>query len=94
MTKDDLMMIAWRDFCVWAAQEPDAVAAFNAETGRSFQAPPKNVLERMIDRATGKIEDDARAFVDWVTDSQWGIESAPAAYRKARGLDAARPPPG
>lgn len=86
MTRDEFLEIAWRDFCLWAASEPDCVAAFHAETGRSFMAKPANGLEAMIDQATGKIDDDARAFVDWVTDSQWGIDEAPASYRAARGL--------
>lgn len=85
-TLDTLRSIAWRDFILWAASQPEAVAAFNAETGRTFKALASSSIEAMIDRASGKLEADATAFVDWVTDSQWGIDEAPAAYRKARGL--------
>jgi hypothetical protein len=82
----ELLEIAWRDFILWCASQPDAVAAFNKQTGRTFLVGNLSPLEVAIDHATGKLGDDTSAFVNWVTETQWGTDEAPERWRRERGL--------
>lgn len=76
-----VMAAAWADFIVWCQKEPETVAAFNAETGREYMKPNTSI-ERMVDEATGKEQDDAFVFARWVTENHWGMEYAPEAFRE------------
>lgn len=89
MTRDDIREIAFRDFLTWAISEPEMVAAFDRDTGRTLGGKPKNGLEMVIDEATGKLNSDVFAFMLWVTEHHWGIDEAPA---KIRALFAERTP--
>ena len=71
---------AWADFIMWCEEQPETVAAFNAETGRAYMK--KQPIEVIIDEATGKGLDDAFAFARWVTENHWGMEYAPEAFRE------------
>lgn len=71
MTLDNLNKTAWRDFLVWAWNEPEMHAQFTAKTGI------------VIDRATGVSERVAAGFIEWVTRDHWGIEHAPMSYQQA-----------
>ena len=81
---DDLNTIAWRDFLLWAWNEPEMRAQFTAKTGVEIQSititSPINVA---IDAATGARESEATQFIEWATREHWGIEHAPTAYQKA-----------
>lgn len=82
MTRDDFRALAWAAFVEWAAAEQEIRAAFTAETGLPFLAPPETPIEAMIDTATGA-DGNAEAFVEWVTRNHWGLEEAPEAYRNS-----------
>lgn len=66
---------------MWCEEQPETVAAFNAETGRTYMKP-KSPIETMIDDATSKVQDDAFAFARWVTENHWGMEYAPKVFRE------------
>ena len=85
---DDLNTIAWRDFLLWAWNEPEMRAQFTAKTGvelRSVTSP----INAAIDAVTGVRESVAAQFIEWATREHWGIEHAPAAYRKTLADDEA-----
>jgi hypothetical protein len=46
---------------------PELVANFDRLYGASLTTP-RSPIERMVDKATGKTEDDMRAFVEFVHD--------------------------
>ena len=66
---------------MWCEEQPETVAAFNAETGRAYMKT-KPPIEAMVDDATGKAQDDAFAFARWVTENHLGMEYAPEAFRE------------
>lgn len=77
------MEAAWGGFIRWASQEPEALARYRTETGRTFPpAPPKNGLEAAIDQATGYHKDAAEHFAIWATEALWGIDDAPQKLRE------------
>lgn len=80
MIEDDLSAIAWRDFILFAFNDPDCRKAFTEATGIQLGGD-RSPIEAMIDSATGS-DGGASAFVEWVTREHWGIEHAPKAYRE------------
>jgi hypothetical protein len=91
MTVDDLNAIAWRDFLVWAWSEPEMLAQFTAKTGLDARSVT-SAINAAIDAATGADRSLAAQFIEWVTCEHWGIEHAPAAYRRAISTKEARDP--
>ena len=79
---DDLNTIAWRDFLLWAWNEPEMRAQFTAKTGINIQAVP-SPINAAIDDATGASKSVAAQFVEWATREHWGVEHSPAVYQKA-----------
>lgn len=67
-----VMQIAWRDFLLWAFDQPHIRAAFESDTGRALPPTPRNGLESMIDGATGVHTAYAEAFAEWATVNLWG----------------------
>lgn len=86
MTQDEFNTLAWRDFIVYALTEPDLIAAFTAATGLTLPNPVTSPIEKLVDQATRATERTLAAFVDWITENHWGVEYAPTAWRKAKGL--------
>ena len=82
MTLDDLNALAWRDFLMWAWNEPEMRAMFTEKTGVDVAAIT-SPIDAAIDAATGARESVAAQFIEWATCEHWGVEHAPAAYRKA-----------
>ena len=82
MTLDDLNTIAWRDFLLWAWNEPEMRAQFTAKTGVEIQGVT-SPINAAIDAATGANASVAARFIEWATCEHWGIESAPVAYQKS-----------
>ena len=82
MTQDDFNTIAWRDFLMWAWNEPEMRALFTAKTGIEIQAVTAPI-NAAIDAATGASKSLAAQFIEWATREHWGIEHAPVAYQKA-----------
>ncbi|HSX23409.1 MAG TPA: hypothetical protein VLE97_11600 [Gaiellaceae bacterium] len=80
MTLDDLNTIAWRDFLVWAWNEPEMRAQFSAATGVQIESV-KAPINAAIDAATGASESLAARFIEWATREHWGVEHAPRAYQ-------------
>ena len=81
VTVDDLNTIAWRDFLLWAWNEPEMREQFATATGveiRSVTSP----INAAIDTATGIRESVAAQFIEWATREHWGLEHAPAAYQR------------
>ena len=78
---DDLNTIAWRDFILWAWNEPEMRAEFAAKTGIEIQAVTAPI-NAAIDAATGTSSSFAAQFIEWATREHWGVEHAPAAYQK------------
>jgi hypothetical protein len=85
MTLEDFNAIAWHDFLVWAWAEPEMRAEFAAKTGVEIQSIT-SPIDAAIDAATGARDSVTAKFIEWATREHWGLEHAPAAYRKA--LDA------
>lgn len=84
MTVDELNTIAWADFIQWAWSEPEMRAQFTAKTGVVI-VEATNPIERIIDDATGASRGVVSEFIEWATINHWGVEHAPAAYRKTLG---------
>lgn len=78
--------MAWRDFVIFAWGQPDAHAAFRGATGRPQRIAKRtggSPIDAMIDKAAGGEEDEKymEEFVDWVTKTQWGENSAPEKWK-------------
>lgn len=82
MTQDDFNTIAWRDFLLWAWNEPEMRALFTAKTGVEIQTVTAPI-NAAIDAATGASKSLAAQFIEWATREHWGIEHAPVAYQNA-----------
>ena len=81
MTLDDINTLAWRDFLLWAWNEPEMRTQFTAKTGLDIQAVT-SPINAAIDMATGANVGVAAQFIEWATCEHWGLEHAPAAYQK------------
>ena len=81
-TVDDLNTVAWRDFLLWAWNEPEMRQQFAAKTGVDLGAVT-SPINAAIDAATGLRESVAAQFIEWATREHWGLEHAPAAYRES-----------
>jgi hypothetical protein len=81
MTLDDINTIAWRDFLVWAWDQPEMRDQFTAKTGLKIQGTTAPI-DAAIDAATGARKSVASRFIEWATCEHWGIEHAPIAYQK------------
>lgn len=73
-----LMEMAWHDFVLFAFDNKEIVQAFEQETG--LKAPITGI-DRLIDDVTGASDNRLFSFARWVTERQWGMEYAPAAFR-------------
>jgi len=82
VSPDDINTIAWRDFLMWAWNEPEMRTQFSAKTGIEIQAVT-SPINAAIDAATGARESVAARFIEWATCEHWGLEHAPAAYQRA-----------
>jgi hypothetical protein len=82
MSLDDFNTIAWRDFILWAWNEPEMRAQFTAKTGLEIQSVT-SPINAAIDAATGANTSVAARFIVWATREHWGVEHAPLAYQKA-----------
>lgn len=82
MTQDDFNTLAWRDFLMWAWNEPEMRTQFTAKTGIEIHAVTAPI-NAAIDAATGASKSLAAKFIEWATREHWGIEHAPVAYQKA-----------
>jgi len=78
--RDAFMEIAWRDFILFASENPEMRADFRADTGFDLVAE-KSAIDAVIDAVTGYNTDKLEAFVLWATEKHWGMNNAPAAYR-------------
>lgn len=72
--------IAWRDFLVFAIQEPGVIKQYEQATGKKFNLA-RTPLDVMIDKATGYEDSMVADFVRWVTINHYGIDEAPESYR-------------
>lgn len=79
---DDLNTIAWRDFLVWAWNEPEMRRQFTKKTGIEIQSVTAPI-DAAIDAVTGANKSVASRFIEWATRAHWGVEHAPAVYQKA-----------
>lgn len=68
-----IMQIAFRDFLLWAHQEPEMRNAFKAHSGICLEKKLQPI-DQMIDDATGKTNADMEAFVNWLIEFHWGAE--------------------
>lgn len=80
-TADALNAIAWRDFLLWAWNEPEMRAQFTAKTGIDIQSVT-SPINAAIDAATGVRESVASRFIEWATREHWGVQDAPIAYQR------------
>ena len=71
-----VMQIAFRDFVTFAYGEPEMIAAFKEHSGIDLKATSTSSINILIDKATGKMEADLTAFVDWLIEFHWGAEGA------------------
>jgi hypothetical protein len=81
-------MDAWHDFIIWAWNEPEMRALFTAKTGIEIQQVTSPIYEiyaaiyAMINATIGAGASVEARFIEWATCEHWGVEHAPAAYRK------------
>ncbi|MGE9984869.1 hypothetical protein [Desulfovibrio sp. SGI.169] len=73
-----VMEMVWRDFILFSAKDKRMVELYRKETGNSLFA--ETPIERTIDEATGALNDNLFSFARWVTEREWGMEHAPAAF--------------
>lgn len=79
---DDLKAIFWAGFLRFAWSDPDARAAFTADTGVTIPPTATSPIEQLVDDAcTGGMETIAAQFVRWATVNHYGLEYAPQSYR-------------
>lgn len=72
--KSQTMRCFWASALLWAVRDPEAVKAFQADTG--VTAPiAHSPLDAMIDAATGRDEHFARAFAEWFNRNVWGVDA-------------------
>lgn len=65
------MYDAWIGAVVWSAQEPKIFNAFLSDTNVIYRVPT-NVIDKMIDDATGAGEQFLTAYVKWFNVNVWG----------------------
>ena len=82
MIQEQFMAWAWRDFVLWASDQPDIRAQFEHDTGKKFPVFATSPIEKAIDDATGYGDAALEEFVVWVTIAYWGSDWAPAAMRE------------
>ncbi len=73
MPTDRLLIPAWASCLQWAIGEKAILDQFLAETGIKW-TPPRTVIERMIDEASGADFDVVRTFVIWFNANIWDGE--------------------
>ena len=79
MTPEDFNELAWHDAVLWAFDEPDLRAQFQADTGIDLAT---SGIDRLIDEATGKRDEDLEAFIAWFDRNLWGDEWSPRAMKE------------
>lgn len=72
--RDPIWQGAWYSALMWAIGKPEAVAAFEKDTGQRLPTPPANGLEALIDKATGANEVPYVAFINWFNENVWGAD--------------------
>lgn len=65
------MMPAWYSSLLFAANNKEIMARFEADTGCVYKKP-MTPIDRMIDESTGLAESVARNFVEWHNKNIWG----------------------
>ena len=83
MSDNQLMVLAWRDFVMFAIGNEEIRAQYVEETGRTIFAPATSPLDRLIDEATASPLNDAEDFMLWATARIWGVDEAPEKVREA-----------
>jgi len=71
MPQDPLMAQAWADCLRWAIGEPDVLARFTAETGKSID-PNRTPIERLVATQSGEDRAVFESFVLWFGPAVWG----------------------
>jgi hypothetical protein len=84
MTSDEFNALAWRDFLLLAYVDPDTRSAFTCATGMEL-TKPVSTIEQLIDDATGHQPEMLARFIEWATETIWGLDSAPPMYRDELG---------
>lgn len=82
LTQDEFNGLMWGSFLTWAYDDADTRAAFTAATGVVL-TEPRDAITRLIDEATGYRSSVLERFVEWATETMWGLEYAPKAYQEA-----------
>ena len=82
LSNQDLLDLAWRDFIIWAFDNPQIRQHFEESSGMPALAETNSPLNFMIDRASGLREDYFYKFSIWATEAIWGMERAPAKMRE------------
>jgi len=74
----EYMAPAYYSCLQWAIGEVGILAAFSADTGKSF-SPARTGMDKLIDDAIGfdPGEDFLRAFVPWFNEKVWGPIDGP-----------------
>jgi hypothetical protein len=68
-----LMAQAWDDCLHYTSSDPEALAAFHADTGSTFTLG-RTPIDRMIDKATGRERAFVEQYLTWLTENVWGEE--------------------
>lgn len=68
-----LMKDAFLDFASYSISQDEVREQFKKDIGYDLHSIiPKNGLEEMIDKATGRTSDILWQFMDWLIVNQWG----------------------
>jgi hypothetical protein len=67
---------AWFGGLSWAIGSPEVMERFRSDTGSKW-SPPRSVLGKMIDEATGADVAFIRQFAGWFNENIWGDPGAP-----------------
>lgn len=73
--KDPIMAGAWAACLAYTITRTDALAQFEADTGKKF-TPATNGIEKAIDEATGYEKEYIESFIDWFNENVWGKRDA------------------
>lgn len=70
---ETILGVAWVGLCEYLISQPEARAAFKADTGKNLDSlVNRSPLDAMIDNATGYQSEIMAAWCDWVTVNHWG----------------------
>ena len=86
-----MMAEAFFDFALMTIREEAVQLAFKDDTGHDLtQFVRGTPLDRLIDQSSGREREVLAGFMDWIAETQWGIEGQDAAEEEGVLVDTLR----